>query len=250
MLTLLVAAATAHAAAGAATVDLDKAVDAIWRVRSITFHFQSPTTYYYCDILQQRVVDIMRAVGAGQRMDVKARCSVGSLINDTTIRIVAGVPIEATTENVLAETTFSTETELIARSHNWELPTPTTVRRFRAIRTEISFARLADLHLTPNDCDLLQAMSDQVFPKLDIRSRDVAVLHSRFTAVDASRIDRGCIDASVGGGCRSSARSLATWPHADASGSLTTGRTWLITGATGFIGGHLVRALQHAAVIA
>jgi hypothetical protein len=172
VLTMLVAAATAHAATAAAAVDLDKAVDAIWRVRAITFHFQSPTTYYYCDILQQRVVDIMRSVGAGERMDVKARCSVGSLINDTTIRIVAGVPIEATTENVLAETTFSTETELIARSHHWELPTPTTVRRFRAIRTEISFARLEDLHLTPNDCDLLQAMSDQVFPKLDIRSRD------------------------------------------------------------------------------
>jgi uncharacterized protein (TIGR01777 family) len=32
--------------------------------------------------------------------------------------------------------------------------------------------------------------------------------------------------------------------HADASSSTTTGRTWLITGATGFIGGHLVRALQ------
>src|SRR5262245_5396612 len=27
--------------------DLDQAVDAIWRVRSVSFHFQSPTSYYY-----------------------------------------------------------------------------------------------------------------------------------------------------------------------------------------------------------
>ncbi|HKE95697.1 MAG TPA: hypothetical protein VKB34_15385, partial [Povalibacter sp.] len=103
--------------------DLDQAVDAIWRVRSVSFHFQSPTSYYYCDILQQRVADIMLAVGAGEQMDVKARCAVGSLINDTTIRVVAGVPIEATTENVRTETTFDTHTALIAQTRNWTLPT-------------------------------------------------------------------------------------------------------------------------------
>jgi hypothetical protein len=172
---LLVVMTTVGSPAWAATpdsvVNLDQAVDAIWRVRSVSFHFQSPTTYYYCDILQQRVIDIMRAVGAGEQMDVKARCAVGSLINDTTIRVVAGVPIEATAENVNAETTFDTHTRLIAQGRNWQLPTPTTVRRFRAVRTDVSFARMEQLHLTPSDCDLLQAMSEHVFPAFDIRPR-------------------------------------------------------------------------------
>jgi hypothetical protein len=150
-------------------VDIDQAVDAIWRVRSVTLHFQSPTTYYYCDILQQRVSDIMRAVGAGDPMSVQARCSVGALLNDTSVRIVAGVPIEATEANVQAETTFDSHTELVAQTRNWKLPTPTSVRRFRAIRTELSFARV-DLHLSPSDCDLLQGMSEQVFPSFGIRT--------------------------------------------------------------------------------
>ena len=159
----------AHAQAQA-PVDLAQAVDAIWRVRSTTLHFQSPHTYYYCDILQQRVADIMRAVGAGDPMDVRAKCAVGSLINDTSIRIVAGLPVEATDANVRAETSFDTRTELVAQTRNWKLPTPQTVRRFRALRTEISFARLDRLHLSPSDCDLLAAMSEQVFPEYGVRT--------------------------------------------------------------------------------
>lgn len=154
-----------------APVDLTHAVDAIWRVRSVTFHFQSPTTFYYCDILQQRVADIMRAVGAADPMDVRAKCSVGALINDTSVRIVAGLPVEATEENVEAETTFDTRTELVAQTRNWKLPTPETVRRFRAVRTEVSFARLERLHLSPNDCDLLVAMGEQVFPTFGITTK-------------------------------------------------------------------------------
>lgn len=151
-------------------VEPPEPVDAIWRVRSSTLHFKSPTTYYYCDILQQRVADIMRAVGAGDPMDVRAKCSVGSLINDTSIRIVAGLPVEATDANVRTETTFDTRTVLAAQVRNWTLPTPTTVRRFRAIRTAVSFARLQTLHLTPSDCDLLALMSEQVFPQFGIRT--------------------------------------------------------------------------------
>lgn len=168
---IAILAAVGTRAAALQQAPIDDAVDAIWRVRSVNFHFQSPTTYYYCDILQQRVADIMRAVGAGPQMDVKARCAVGALINDTTIRIVAGVPIEATAENVKAETTFDTRTQLIAQGRNWKLPTPETVRRFRAVRTDVSFARTEQLHLTPSDCDLLQAMSEQVFPAFGIRAK-------------------------------------------------------------------------------
>jgi hypothetical protein len=148
---------------------LNEAVDAIWHVHAIDLHFKSPTTYYYCDILQEKISSILRMVGAGDPMNIRARCSSGALINDTSVRVVVGVPVEATPENVQIETTFDTRMELVARTRNWQLPTPTTIRRFRAAWTTVSFSRMDRLHLTPEDCDLLRDMSEQVFPQLGIR---------------------------------------------------------------------------------
>ncbi len=141
-------------------------IDAIWKVRGITFRYDSPSTFYYCDTLQRRVADIMLAVGASEQMDVKAKCSVGPLINSTTIRIVVGIPIEATRENLIAETTFDSRTMLIAEARNWTLATPETVHRFRAVPTDVSFNTFA-----ASDCDLLEAISTQVFPQLGIETK-------------------------------------------------------------------------------
>jgi hypothetical protein len=144
----------------------NEAIDAIWMVRSVTLNYHSPTTYFFCDTLRRRVAEILKSVGASDLMNVKANCSVGSLINHTQIRIVAGVPLEATPENVIAETTHDTRTRMIAKMHEWTLATPTSVHRFRAARREISFAN------APNsDCDLLAAMSTQVFPALRIQPK-------------------------------------------------------------------------------
>lgn len=139
-------------------------IDAIWKVRSVQLRWHSPSTYYYCDTLQRRIVDIMLTVGANELMDIKTKCSVGPLINRTSIRIVAGVPVEATKANVLLETTFSRHAARIAKARRWKLATPETVHRFRAVRKEISFA-----NFPPGDCELLEAISEQVFPKFGIQ---------------------------------------------------------------------------------
>lgn len=154
------------ASSPAPEVTLESSVDAIWKVRSVTFRYFSPTKYYYCDTLQKRVATILIAVGASGTMHVDAQCASSTLINDTHIRVVVGVPIEATQENVRAETTFDTRTVLIAQARNWKLATPETVRRFRAIRRDVSLSNLG-----ASDCDLLRAMSEQVFPQLGIRVR-------------------------------------------------------------------------------
>jgi len=165
----LVTVCCAERASAQEGVDLNQAVDAIWRVKAVDLHFMSPTAYYYCDTLQEKVGSILRVVGASERMSIKARCSSGTLINDTSIRIVIGFPIEATAENVRIETTFDARMQLVARTRNWPLPTPTTIRRFRAAWTTVSFWRSDKLHLTPEDCDLLHDMSEQIFPLLAIR---------------------------------------------------------------------------------
>jgi hypothetical protein len=74
--------------------------------------------------------------------------------------------LEATPENVIAETTHDTRTQMIAKAHDWKLATPTSVHRFRAERREISFANVPN-----SDCDLLAAMSAQVFPALGIQPK-------------------------------------------------------------------------------
>lgn len=149
-------------------VELSEAVDAIWRVHAIDLHFKSPTTYYYCDTLQEKISSILRMVGAADPMNIRARCSSGALINDTSVRVVVGVPVEATPENVRIETTFDSHMTLVARMRNWQLPTPTTIRRFRAAWTTVSFSRMERLHLTSEDCDLLRDMNEQIFPRLAI----------------------------------------------------------------------------------
>lgn len=148
-------------------VSLEHSVDAIWKVRAVTFRYSSPTTYYYCDTLQKRVGSILVAVGASGLMHIDAQCAAASLINEAQIKVVLGVPIEATRENVIAETTFDTRTVLIAQARNWELATPETVRRFRAVRRSISLS-----NLTNSDCELVAAMSEQVFPQLGIRLKN------------------------------------------------------------------------------
>lgn len=162
--------ACSSASADGIPTDNGQPIDAIWKVRSVTFRFGSPTTYYYCDTLQRRVAEILLQVGANELMDVKAKCSVGPLINTTTIRVVVGVPVEATRANLVAETTFDRRTVLIAEARNWTLATPETVHRFRAVHTDVSFANMA-----PSDCELLKAMSTQVFPQLGIELKNALV---------------------------------------------------------------------------
>ncbi len=170
-----------HSYASADDVPLERSdpIDAIWKVRGITFRYESPSTYYYCDTLQRRVTEIMLQVGANELMHVKAKCTVGPLINNTAIRIVVGVPVEATRENLIRETTHSSRTVLIAEARNWTLATPETVHRFRAVPTDVSFANLA-----PSDCELLQAMSTQVFPRLGIVPKRTLVCSGAQPAVN------------------------------------------------------------------
>lgn len=122
----------------------------------------------YRDSLERKITSILHAVGAGSPMSISARC-LGAVTNNASVRIVVGVPVEATPENVRIETTFDARTKLAARLRNWQLPTHTTIRRFRAEWTTVSLSRSDRLDLRPEDCDLLRDMSEQIFPQLAIR---------------------------------------------------------------------------------
>jgi hypothetical protein len=50
-----------------------------------------------------------------------------------------------------------------------QLPTATDLERFPATWRTVSLWRDAQLRLTADDCELVRAMHDQIFPKLSIR---------------------------------------------------------------------------------
>jgi hypothetical protein len=78
-------------------------------------------------------------------------------------------PIEATPENVTAVTSYSSETRLAARLNKVRLPTANDIGRFAAEWRTVELNRNRRLNLEGGDCELLEGLIAQVFPRLSVR---------------------------------------------------------------------------------
>jgi hypothetical protein len=145
------------------------AVVAIWRMHQVEFVYHSASVYYACDALQEKIGDILRAVGAHQRIAVEVACGAGDLVNFTVARVTLAMPVEATPAAVQAATTFSSREQLIARVRNLHPPTPADIERFPAQWRAVTLSHGGGLRLQSGDCELLSALRRQVFPLLSIR---------------------------------------------------------------------------------
>lgn len=148
------------------------AVEAIWHVQQLQFDYHSASVSYSCSALQERIRGILRAVGAHESIVVEAGCDGDDLVRSTRATISMAAPMEATDENIRIATTFKPHEILAARMHGTALPTGTDLERFTATWRRIS---LRPLRLTRGDCDLLDGLRRQVFPKL--RTRGVSGFH-------------------------------------------------------------------------
>jgi hypothetical protein len=142
--------------------------DAIWRIQEFDLHIRTDQRYHSCSSLHQKISGILAAVGAGSVI-VKLSCSRDQLTNETFARVVAAAPVEASPENIQAATTFDARQQLTARVRDVRLPTPTDIERFPAEWRKVSLTRVPSLRLGAGDCELLQGMHDQIFPRLSIR---------------------------------------------------------------------------------
>lgn len=144
-------------------------IDAIWHVERIAFVYSSTTVRYECGALQRRIAAILHAVGAHERVGVELGCRSGDLVRRASANVTLAIPVEATAENLAAETDYDTHDELIARLRQEQLPSASDIEHFSASWRTVSLTRSPPLSLGAGDCELLRAMRDQVFPHLHVR---------------------------------------------------------------------------------
>jgi hypothetical protein len=159
------------AAATAAQSDADvqsPAVASVWKSQEIDFHYHSFTTFYSCHALESRVARILTELGA-QKETLRVRvtgCEMGQIARLPHVRIRLTSALEATPE-VLAELEASRTTrELAARVRGERAPDSN--ERIDAQWKPISLFR-GRLRLDPGDCQLVEQLQREVFPKLGVR---------------------------------------------------------------------------------
>jgi len=163
----LLSLSTTTYATGDEVVSADP-VEAVWRVQSLDFAYRGYTTAYSCSSLRQRVGNILKTLGARDTLTIRTwDCADPSY--SARLQITVSTPVEATPENVRALTTYDGKAELLARVRHEELDTPEDIERFPAVWKTISFAREKALDLDPADCELVQQLRRDVFPRLSIR---------------------------------------------------------------------------------
>jgi hypothetical protein len=145
----------------------ENSVSAIWHVQQLPFDYYSPHTSYSCRALKSRIRAILQAVGAHESMEIAGSCAAHEPVRSARIYISLASPVEATDANVLDATTFQPHERLAARLRGIALPTSTDIERFPASWRRVS---LAQLHLKSGDCDLLNDLRSQVFPRLRVRN--------------------------------------------------------------------------------
>jgi hypothetical protein len=157
-------------ASTAATSDDNRLpVTAIWHVQSVPLNLHTLHTYYSCESLREKITKVLTALGAREDVYVDMGCDETTFTNRASAEITLATPIEATPENVAAATTYSSERQLVARVKGEQLPTANDLQRFDAEWRSVALHKQRKLGIDPADCDLLQALASQVFPRLGIR---------------------------------------------------------------------------------
>lgn len=161
--------ASEHAHAERLQIARESAVEAIWHIQQMHFRFRSDRTSYACGELERKVANILLALGARDDIVVDSGCFDDQFVAGAIVQVTLAAPVPATKENVRLATTFDGRDELLARMHGAQLPTAADIDRFPAAWRTIRLQRDRRVHLEQADCDLLNAMNKQVFPKLAVQ---------------------------------------------------------------------------------
>lgn len=143
-------------------------VEAVWKVQSLNFAYSGYSTVYSCDSLLEKVRDILQVLGARDTMRIRSWGCMDMMTHGR-MEITLESPVEATPENVQALTTYDSTRELVARVRNERLDRAAELPRFPATWKTISMSRDRQLKLGPGDCELVEQLSRNVFPRMAIR---------------------------------------------------------------------------------
>lgn len=145
-------------------------IQAVWQPQKLVFHYQSFTTFYSCDSLEEKLEQILRQVGADAVVRVRsADCGRGPVrMPRAEIQLVA--PVEATPE-VLAELKKGeTHRELIARVRGNRAEAAAASEQFPAQWKRVQVGRgRGSANLESGDCELVEQVRRRILPQLAVR---------------------------------------------------------------------------------
>lgn len=141
-------------------------VQAVWKRQEINFFYQSFTTFYTCDGIEDRVETILRAVGAKDVKAIASGCFSNGPARSPHVRLVAKTPIEATPE-ALAELEKDKSTRELKARVRGEHPEEATAQ-FPAAWKPVNLS-VGEFGIESGECELIEELSRKVFPKLAIR---------------------------------------------------------------------------------
>ena len=142
-------------------------VQAVWKVQSLSFAYSGYATVYSCDALLDKVRDILQVLGAREARIRSWGCT--DMVTHGRMEITLESPVEATPENIEALTTYDSTQELVARVRNERLDRAEELPRFPAAWKTVSMSRERQLKLGPSDCELVEQLRRDVFPRMSIR---------------------------------------------------------------------------------
>lgn len=157
----------AEEAQAKAQAESSTGVPAVWKPQEINFYLQTFTTAYACRALTDKVEYLLRELGAGKDLKVRANNCFGNEISRTPyLKIKLVSPVEATPQ-ALAELEKTRTTRELAARVKGERPTEVT-EQFPAQWKKVSLSR-GKLGLQEGDCELIAELKRKVLPKLAVR---------------------------------------------------------------------------------
>jgi hypothetical protein len=191
----------------------DAPVTAVYKVKELSFNYQLPRQFQACNELQQRVANILLAIGARDDIKVDVRnCDAYGIGDDDMmdplpghassdplnradpferndpfnrssstfgnsasqrrqsahVRIQLQMPVEMTPAVMKEIEKDKSRRELVSRVTRNPGAAMNDPIVFEAQRQEVTLSSRT-VHLQPEDCDLLDQMSSQLFRKLDVK---------------------------------------------------------------------------------
>jgi hypothetical protein len=144
------------------------AVQAIWKEQEINFHFQSFTTFYSCNSLEDKIERILHELGAHATVRVRDVACPFSVARMPRVLIQLRSPVEATPDALAEYEKGRTRRELVARVRGERAEESADMAQFPATWKSVTLSR-GPLDLDSGDCELVRELRRKVFPKLAVR---------------------------------------------------------------------------------
>jgi hypothetical protein len=146
-------------------------VQAIWKQQQISFYFTSFTTYYACTSLENRIEQLLKALGAKAKVRVRSPDCPQRVASMPHVVIDVSSPVEATPAAIAERDKNKGTRELAARVQGKSPEEIEGLDQFAAQWKRLSLSR-GKLGLEPGDCELIDELRRKVLPKLAVRVVD------------------------------------------------------------------------------